>query len=86
VRGDVLLARSDRPGAEASYHEVLALAQQQSAKLWEMRTATSLVRLWRDHGKRLKARYLLASVYGWFTEGFCTPVLREAKALLDELA
>jgi predicted ATPase len=53
--------------------------------LWELRTATSLARLWRDQGKRTEARDLLATVYGWFTEGFDTPVLQDAKALLDEL-
>jgi predicted ATPase len=54
----------------------LALAQRQSAKLWELRAATSLARLWRDQGKLAEARDLLAPVYGWFTEGFATPVLR----------
>jgi hypothetical protein len=62
-----------------------ALAQRQSAKLWELRAATSFARLWRDQGKLAEARGLLAPVYGWFTEGFATPVLREAEALLDEL-
>jgi len=76
----------DPMAADASYREALALAQQQSAKLWELRAAMSLARLWRDQGKRAEARDLLAPVYGWFTEGFGTPVLREAKALLEELA
>ena len=62
------------------------IAQQQSAKLWELCAATSAARLWRDQGKRGKARDLLASVYNWFTEGFGTPVLQEGKALLEELA
>ena len=52
---------------------------------WELRAATSLARLWRDHGKRQQARDLLAPIYGWFTEGFDTADLKEAKALLDEL-
>jgi predicted ATPase len=56
-----------------------------SAKFWELRAAISLARLWREQGKRDAARDLLASTYGWFTEGFDTPVLKEAKALLDEL-
>jgi predicted ATPase len=86
LTGDVLLAMADRAGAEASYLEGLALAQQQRAKLWELRTATSLARLWRDQGKRIEARDLLAPVYGWFTEGFGTPVLQDAKALLEELS
>jgi tetratricopeptide (TPR) repeat protein len=85
LTGDVLLATGDAAAAEASYHEAIAIAQQQSAKLWELRTATSLARLWRDQGKRLEARALLAPVYNWFTEGFGTPVLQEAKALLAEL-
>jgi len=69
-----------------SHHEALALAQQQSARLWELRAATSLARLWRDQGKRREARDLLAPVYRWFTEGFGTPVLHEARALLGELS
>jgi predicted ATPase len=86
LRGDVLLTTGDPGGAEASYREAIAIAQQQSAKLWELRAAMSLVRLWRDQGKRTEAHDLLSSVYGWFTEGFGTPVLKEAKALLEELA
>jgi predicted ATPase len=86
LRGDVLLAMGDHPGAEASYGEALALARRQNAKLWELRAATSLARRWRDQGKRADARDLLAPVYGRFTEGFGTPVLQQANALLDELA
>ena len=86
LTADVLLAMGDAAAAEASYHEAIAIAQQQNAKLWELRAATSLARLWRDQGKRAAARDLLAPVYGWFTEGFGTPVLLEAKALLDELS
>jgi predicted ATPase len=85
LTGDVLLATGDAAAAEASYHEALAIAQQQSAKLWELRTATSLARLWHDQGKPAEARDLLAPVYNRFTEGFGTPVLQDAKALLDEL-
>ena len=85
LTGDVLLATGDAAAAEASYHEARAVAQQQSAKLWELRAATSLARLWGEQGKRTEARDLLAPVYGWFTEGFGTPVLQEAKALLNEL-
>ncbi len=84
--GDVLLAMGDRNGAEASYREAIAIAQRQSAKLWELRAATSLARLWRDQGKPAEARELLAPVYNWFTEGFDTADLKEAKALLDHLA
>jgi predicted ATPase len=85
LRGDVLLAMGDSAAAEASYREAIAIAQQQRAKLWELRTAISLARLWHDQGKRAEAHALLAPVYGWFTEGFATPVLQEAKALLHEL-
>ena len=61
-------------------------AREQSARSLELRAATSLARLWRDQGKRDEARDLLAPVYGWFTEGFDTRDLKEAKALLDEVA
>lgn len=83
--GDLLLATGDPAAAEASYLEALALACRQSAKLWELRASTSLARLWRDQGNRTAAHELLAPVQGWFTEGFGTPDLKEAKALLDEL-
>ena len=86
LRGDVLLATADATGAEASYQEAIAIAQRQGAKLWELRGATSLARLWRDQGKSSEARDLLAPVHGWFTEGIGTPVLQEAQALLEELA
>jgi predicted ATPase len=86
LTGKVLLATGDAAAAEASYREAIAIAQQQSAKLWELRAAMSLARLWRDQGKPSEARDLLAPVYNWFTEGFGTPVLQEAKALLEELA
>jgi predicted ATPase len=86
LAGEVLMATGDPAAAEVSYREALTVAQQQSAKLWELRTAVSLARLWHDQGKRIEARDLLSPVYGWFTEGFGTPVLQEAKALLDELA
>jgi tetratricopeptide (TPR) repeat protein len=85
VRGDVLLSMGDHAGAEVSYREAIAIAQRQSAKLWELRAATSFARLWRDRGRCNAARELLAPVYGWFTEGINTPVLQEAKALLNEL-
>ena len=63
-----------------------SIAQRQSSKSWELRAAISLARLWRDQGKLQQARELLAPVYGWFTEGFDTRDLKEAKALLEELA
>jgi predicted ATPase len=86
LTGEVLLATGDAAAAEASYREAIATAQQQSAKLWELRATVSLARLARDQGKRVQARGLLAPVYGWFTEGFDTPVLKEAKALMGQLA
>jgi predicted ATPase len=72
--------------AEAYFQRALAVARQQQAKSWELRAAMSLARLWRDQGKRDAARDLLAPVYNWFTEGFDTLDLKEAKALLEELA
>ena len=76
----------DTAQAEAYFERALAVARQQQAKSWELRAAMSMARLWRDQGKREEARELLAPVYGWFTEGFDTPDLKEAKALLEELA
>jgi class 3 adenylate cyclase/predicted ATPase len=75
----------DAKKAEAYFERALAVARKQQAKSWELRAAMSMARLWRDHGKREAARELLAPVYGWFTEGFDTLDLKEAKALLDEL-
>jgi predicted ATPase len=72
--------------AEAYFERALALARAQQAKSWELRAAMSMARLWRDQGKRDEARDLLAPVYGWFTEGSDTLDLKEAKALLHELA
>jgi predicted ATPase len=72
--------------AEARFQQALAIARRQQAKSWELRAATSLARLWQQHGKRQDAYALLAPVYEWFTEGFDTVDLQEAKALLDELA
>ena len=71
--------------AEAYFERALAVARQQQAKSWELRAAMSMARLWRDQGKPQQARELLAPVYGWFTEGFDTRDLKEAKALLEEL-
>jgi predicted ATPase len=72
--------------AEELYHKALTIAEQQGAKLWELRAAASLVRLRRDRGRRTEARDLLAPVYFWFTEGFDTPDLKEAKALLARIS
>jgi len=81
--GEVLVAIGDRTGAEASYHEAIAIAQQQSAKLWELRAAVSLAQLRRDQGRRAEARDLLAPIYSRFTEGFATADLETAKTLLE---
>jgi predicted ATPase len=76
----------DAAKAQAYFERALAVARQQQAKSWELRAAMSMARLWRDQGKRDEARELLAPVYGWFTEGFDTRDLKEAKTLLEELA
>ena len=76
----------DAAQAEACFHQALAVARRQQAKSWELRAATSLGRLWQQQGKRAEAYELLAPTYGWFTEGFETADLQEAKALLAELA
>jgi predicted ATPase len=85
LRGDLLNATGDQAAAEESYHQAVAVARRQSAKLFELRAATSLARLWRHQGKPQQARELLAPIYGWFTEGFDTLDLKEAKALLEQL-
>ena len=72
--------------AQGYFASALSLAHQQKAKSWKLRAAMSMARLWRDQGKRDEARELLAPVYGWFTEGFDTLDLKDAKALLGELS
>ena len=88
LKGEALLGCSPDCVAEAEvcYQQGLTVARHQGARLWELRAATSLARLWAEQGKRHKAHDLLAPVYGWFTEGFETADLKDAKALLDELA
>jgi class 3 adenylate cyclase len=86
VPGDLLNAAGDQPGAERHYHQAIAVAESQSAKLFHLRASVSLARLWRDQGKRRDACDLLGPVYSWFTEGFDAPDLKDARALLDELA
>jgi predicted ATPase len=87
VRAELLLHAHgpDSEAAEASLQQALAAARQQDAKGWELQAATSLARLWLDRVRRDAARELLAPIYGWFTEGFDTPNLVKAKALLDAL-
>jgi predicted ATPase len=85
-KGQLLLRQGHAEAAEELYCEALNIAQEQEAKLWELRAAASLARVRRDQGRHAEACDVLAPVYGWFTEGFDTPDLKGAKALLDELA
>ncbi len=88
IAGEIALLSPKRNTAKAQayFERALAVARAQQAKSWELRAAMSMARLKRDQGKRDEARELLAAVYEWFTEGFATLDLREAKALLDALA
>jgi predicted ATPase len=84
-KGRLLSRQGHSEAAEELYRKALSIAREQGAKLWELRAAMSLARLRRDQGRHAEARDLLAPVYGWFTEGFDTPDLKEAKALLKSL-
>lgn len=86
IKGEILGQSGDRHEAEACFLTAIDVAVSQAAKSFELRAATSLARLWRDHGKSAEARALLAPVYGWFTEGFDTSDLKDAKALLEALS
>jgi predicted ATPase len=88
VAGEIALMSPgpDAAKAQAYFERALSVARAQQAKSWELRTVMSMARLLRDQGERDEARDLLAPVYGWFTEGFDTLDLKEAKALLDTLA
>jgi class 3 adenylate cyclase/predicted ATPase len=88
LKGELLLAQATAncAEAEACFHRALEIGRRQSAKAFELRAATSLARLWAGRGERAQAHDLLAPLYGWFTEGFDTADLKDAKALLDELA
>jgi predicted ATPase len=88
LKGELLLLQShqNRSEVKTCFDRALGVARSQNAKSLELRAAMSMARLWRDQGKRDQARELLAPVYGWFTEGFDTLDLKEAKALLDELS
>src|SRR5215469_10784005 len=88
IRGEILLKRdpANKAPAEDAFLTAIALAQQQKARTFELRAAMSLARLWCDQGKRDEAHDLLTPIYSWFSEGFDTLDLKEAKALLDELA
>ena len=87
IKGELLLQQAvpDAPQAEACFQQALVVARRQQAKSWELRAAMSLSRLWQQQGKRTAARELLAPIYRWFTEGFDTADLQEAKALLEAL-
>jgi predicted ATPase len=88
LKGELLLQQAvpDAPQAEACFQQALAVARRQQDRLFELRAALSLSRLWQQQGKRAAARQVLAEIYGWFTEGFDTPDLQEARVLLDALA
>jgi predicted ATPase len=86
LTGTVLLVENRLDEGHASLQQAIRIAQAQQAKSLELRAATSLARLWGEQGRRAEARDLLATVNGWFTEGFDTADLKEAKALLDQLA
>ena len=88
MRGAILLDKDESQAEEAEgiFREAIEIARGQDAKWWELRAAASLARLWQRQGKQAEARDLLLPIYDWFTEGFDTPDLKDAKALLDELA
>ena len=86
LRGRLLVARGQHDEGEACFRRAIEVSSGQRARMLELRAATSLARLWSDRGRNAEARDLLAPIYGWFTEGFDTLDLKEAKSLLDELA
>ncbi|HYY15544.1 MAG TPA: tetratricopeptide repeat protein [Gammaproteobacteria bacterium] len=86
LKGELLWQAGTSAEAAACFQQALAIARRQQAKSWELRAAMSLSRLWQRQGRREDARQLLAPIYGWFTEGFDTADLREAKQLLEELS
>ena len=83
---ELMAPERDVTKAEGHFQRALDIARARQTRSWELRAATSLARLWRNQGKRQEAHDVLAPVFAWFTEGFDTPDLKEAKALLDELA
>jgi predicted ATPase len=87
VKGEIVLAQNPSDGAEAErcYRTAIEIARRQKARIAELRASTSLARLLAKHGRRDEAHAMLADIYGWFTEGFDTRDLKDAKALLDEL-
>jgi predicted ATPase len=85
LKGELLIMQKDLIGAEASFQEAIQVARRQHARSWELRSTISLARLWQEQGRRDEARGMLGEIYAWFSEGFDTPDLLEAKALLEEL-
>jgi len=85
-KGELLLRQGNSAGAEELYRQALSIAAEQRAKFWELRAAASLARLRHEQGRHAEARDVLAPIYGWFTEGFSTADLNEARALMDEPA
>jgi len=86
IRGELRLKQGERQPAEADFRDSIAMARSMGAKAWELRTTMALARLPDSDGRRGEACIILAEIYGWFTEGFDTRDLKDAKALLDELA
>jgi predicted ATPase len=86
IKGELLLMQDEETEAEVTFRKAIEVARRQQAKSWELRAAMSLSSLWQRQGKREEAHKLLAEIYGWFTEGFDTRDLKEAKALLEELS
>jgi predicted ATPase len=86
LKGELLLNRGNDGAAAQSLRDAIGLARHQGAKSWELRATTSLARLLASQGRRAEARSMLAEIYGWFTEGFDTADLKDAKTLLDQLA
>jgi DNA-binding SARP family transcriptional activator/predicted ATPase len=85
LKGELLAAQGNEAGAEACFLEAIQVARQQSAKSWELRSTTSLARLWQKQGKWKEALLMMSEIYGWFSEGFDSPDLKEARSLLSEL-
>ncbi len=86
LRAELLLLQGNEADAEANLLHAIEIARRQQAKSWELRATTSLAQLWQTQGRIEEARQMLAAIYGWFTEGFDTPDLEEARALLEELS
>lgn len=85
LQGELLLAQAEEEEAEACFRQAIEVARRQQAKSWELRATMSLCRLWQQQGRSAEAREMLATVYGWFSEGFDTPDLKDAQTLLEEL-